>query len=265
MFNRLIRPSHTSRVLTRKLLPTLPSCNKVLNLGSVRFDSTTTANYEYFKKHMDDTNTAALKARDNGPVGQFGWLPFYGMLGVIAISKELVVCGTEFMLACSFGAWAFIAYVGLGHMATDTMTQALADHKTLFDKVTNWQVEKMRVYKAKTQVEVDTVPVLKEMLIQQRETEKAYLTAQNLEQRHALRQAILDKLNQIKVREDAEAALERSLFIDAAVAKVYKAFETDTGPLQNEAIVNAISILGTDGSTKLANDPVKKQFVKAFS
>lgn len=261
MFSRLARPinSHGAR-----LIPAVPSCAKVLNRGSVRFDSTATANYEFFKKDMEEKNAAALKRRDEGIIGQFGWLPFYGMLGTIFLSKELIVVETEFMLFSAFGAWAFVAYVGLGETLTSTVTQHLADQKTMFDKATDWQVAKMRVYKAKTQVEVDTVPVLKEMLATQRKVEAEYLTATNLEQRHALRQAILDKLNQIKVREDAAAALERSQLINAAVANVYAAFEEDDGPLKEESLDLAISLLGTDGSTTLDNDPVKKLFVKQF-
>lgn len=259
MFSRIARP-----VTSNKVLPTLPRCVKVFNLGSVRFDSTQAANHAYFQKHMDDANVAALKARDEGIIGQFGWIPFWGMVGVIAISKELVVVDTAFMLATCFGTWAFSAYVLGGEAVTSGITNMLADNKTMYDKVTDWQVEKMRVYKAKTQVEVDTVPVLEEMLQQQRAVEKSYLAAQNLEQRHALRQAILDKLNQIKVREDAEAALERTILIDSAVANVLKAFETDSGPLQESALDCAIALLGTDGMTALEDDPVKKLFVKEF-
>lgn len=257
MFSRIARP------ISNKVLPALPSCVKVLNLGSVRFDSTSTGNYDYFKKNMDDANVAALKVRDEGVVGQFGWAPFWGMVGVIAVSKEIVVVDTPFMLAVCFGAWSFSAYVFAGETVTAGLTRMLADNKTMFDRVTEWQVEKMRVYKAKTQVEVDTVPVLQTMLEQQRVVEKNYLAAQNLEQRHALRQAILDKLKQIKVREDAESALERTLLIDAAVANVLKAFETD-GTLQKSALDCAIALLGTDGMTTLEADPVKKLFVKQF-
>lgn len=258
MFSRFARPiSSNSRLISNRLLPAL-SC------GSVRFNSTSAANYEIFKKQMDETNAIALKNRDEGVIGRFGWVPFWGMLGTIALSKEIVVVNTEFMLFCCFSSWAWVVYIGAGEMVTSALTQSLADQKTLFDKVTDWQVEKMKVYKAKTQVNVDTVPVLKEMLKQQREVEKHYLEAQNLEQRHIVRQAILDKLNQIKVREDAEAAKERTELIDLAVANVYKAFETDEGPLQVEALTNAISLLGTDGSTTLEADPVKKLFVKQF-
>jgi len=257
MFSRIARP-------VSKNVSALPSCIKVLNLGSVRFDSTSAANLEYFKNQIDEANTKALKARDEGVIGQFGWIPFWGMVGVIAISKEIVVADPALMLAACFGTWSFSAYVLAGESLTSGITQLLADNKTMFDKATDYQIEKMRVYKAKTQVEVDTVPVLQEMLKQQRAVEKNFLAAQNLEQRHALRQAILDKLNQIKVREDAEAALERSLLIDKAVANVYKAFETDDGSLQESSLDCAIALLGTDGMTTLEADPVKKLFVKEF-
>jgi len=263
--SRLSRPAQTNRIVASRLLPSLPRCGKVLNASPARFDSTSAANYELFKKQMDDANKDALKVRDEGVVGQFGWVPFYGMVGVIALSKEIVVCGTEFMLASAFGVWAFCAYIGVGEIATKSMTEMLADQKTMFDRVSDYQIEKMKVYKAKTQVDVDAVPVLKEMLAQQREVQKAYITAQNIEQRHALRQAIVDKLSQIKVREDAEASLERSRLVDAAVAGVYNAFETDEGPLKEAALANAISLLGTDGMTTLEADPVKKLFVKAFN
>jgi len=143
-------------------------------------------------------------------------------------------------------------------------TDVLAENKTKFDDLFDWNIANLRVYKTKTEVEVDTVSVLENLLKQQREVEKMYIAAQNLEQRHEFQQAIIDKLTQIKIKEDAEAALERSQLIDTAVANVYKSFTEDTGPLREAALVNAISLLGTDGSTTLEDDPVKKLFVKEF-
>jgi len=263
MFSRLARPINTHGA---RLIPALPSCGKVLNLGSVRFESIRTRadNYEHFDKVAEEMNQAALKRRDEGVVGQFGWLPFYGMLGTILISKELVVLQTEFMLATAFGAWAFVAYITLGESVNNYLTGILADNKTRYDHIAAWHLAKLRVYKAKTQIEAETGSVLEEMLSSQRKVEAEYLNATNLEQRHALRQAVLDKLNQIKVREDAAAALERTQLINSAVANVYSTFEEDDGPLREEALELAISLLGTDGSTSLEDDPVKKLFVKQF-
>jgi len=259
MLSRLVhRPANLN--LLNKVIPSLPSYRKVLNHGQIRFASS--SSLEYFEKIENDANADAIKLRNEGPVGQFGWIPFYGMVGVIAISKELVVCGTEFMLAFAFGSWVFISYVGFGEMISKSVTEGLADRKDMFDKISDYHIEKLRVHKAKTQVGIETVPILEEMLKQQRSVEKAYLAAQNFEQRHALQKAFLAKLNQIKVLEDAEAALERSLLIDKAVENVYNAFVTDKGPLGVEALETAISLLGTDGSTRLENDPVKKLFLK---
>jgi len=264
MFSRLARSISKKRLLSSRFLPSLSSSQRIFNSGSIRFDSTLTKNYDFFKKEMDDAHAKSLKARDESVVGQYGWVPFYGMIGVIFLSKEIVVVGTEFMLFSAFLSFFATSYILLGETVTKMSTEILAENKTKFDHLFDWSIANLRVYKAKTEVEVDTVSVLENMLKQQREVEKMYIAAQNLQQRHEFQQAIIDKLTQIKIKEDAEAALERSQLIDTAVANVYKSFTEDTGPLREAALVNAISLLGTDGSTTLEEDPVKKLFVKEF-
>jgi len=102
MFSRLARPISKKRLLTSRFLPSLSSSNRIFNCGSIRFDSTLTKNYDFFKNEMDDAHAKALKLRDEGIIGQYGWVPFYGMIGVIFLSKEIVVVGTEFMLFSAF-------------------------------------------------------------------------------------------------------------------------------------------------------------------
>lgn len=263
MLSRVGRPICANGIFAKKLIPSLAS-TQFLNRGSIRFESNAAKNLKIFEKIETDANEKALQLRDSSPVGQFGWLPFYGMVGTIMLSKELLLINAEFTLAAAYGAMFTALYIGLGETANKFITNFLADEKTKFDDLRDWQIEKMRVYKAKTQLPVDTVPVLQEMLKQQRDVNKNYLAAQNLEQRVALRQAFVDKLMQIKVQEDAAAAAERAALVTAAVDNVYAAFEEDKGPLREAALVNAISLLGTDGSSNLADDPVKKLFVKEF-
>jgi len=263
MFNRLARPliqSNANSILINKLVPSLPRYFKNLDGGHAQF--ATKASLEYFQRFEDEANKAALKVRDESPVGQFGWLPFWGFVSTILISKELVPGGPEFMLLTTFGVTVFLVYAGLSENFAAAVREELAEKKDMFDRATDYHIERMRVYKAQTQIGVDSVPVLEQMLQQQREVQRSFIAAQNLEERHALQKAFLEKLTAIKTREDAEAALARSMLIDEAVKNVIAAFAEDEGPLRSEALLNAISLMGTDGSTTLEQDPVKKLFVK---
>lgn len=216
---------------------------------------------------LSQSATPAAKADLNPAeiVSKYGTTTFVGMVAAILVSKEIFILDAEFLLSLEIGAFAMTAYVLTGDTINKMSEEQDATATKQFNGANDFMIEMFNQYKMVQSTVQNKPEVMKQYAAEYKQAIEAHAAYSTVKPQHEARAKVLAALEQFKVKEEHEAAMEWQNNVDRAVANVTKAFTSNDAKLNDQMIELAIANLGfTKPATTEDNDPVKKMFLKEF-
>lgn len=190
-------------------------------------------------------------------------VPAAMLVGIPAISNEVIVLNEELQLTAVFGLFCATMYTQVGGMLSkslDDYSKEIEDKFATVDEnmlVTLKSAQKANKDLLDLEGDVKSIFELKDSLA----TVKAETL--NNEEKHKFRDEIVRKLDSLAALEDSAVSAIKSRTVEKVKADVINTFKTDEAS-KEAALAAAIAVLGQGDGAKMGKDVVGDVFKKAI-
>lgn len=196
-------------------------------------------------------------------IGKYGLVPFIGLVGATALSKEVMLLDAEFLGMLEFTAFVAIFYTAFGDKITQTMAANAKAGEDAMDNKWAFDVAWLENYKKQMQWQIDVLELREQQATDYASAMEDFAVAQNFEVQHKARAAVHAKLTAILSSEAAAAAAENDIATAQLIERVHARFGVEgDSKLIKESLDLAISMIGAPRTTSTKDDPVKRVFLE---
>jgi len=173
----------------------------------------------------------ALQPADEPPttlmelVNHYGAWPFFGSLGLLAISNEYLLMNEEFLLATNFTAFAITAYVFLGDTVNTMVKEENDDLLSQAEKLQALELVTLEKMIESRMVMKYKAPMLREVAKAVVESDQKSAVAHNLKLRHEYVASVKNMLDAKLSTEKAVAAEQLGKDVENEIAFMVETFK----------------------------------------
>jgi len=267
----VVRPRLDVRSLASRVKPSLSLSKRVM--------STAVANVNDNEVAKPAEESAVAESEGKGILGRgYEWYPVCGLALAAAITQEWWIMDEHIITGGSFMAILYSAYV-LGYDRMETAEKEAWD-KLLAQSRAAWgiRLDMLKRYQSLEQFSLSHAEELRNLYAEEQKINEMAVEYQNLKHQFDTRNAVLAKLNSIKVLEDdarrqAIAALSKKAgeYVTQAYASApdnvkLKAVESGIANIADELTTRSIALSRSQSAAPLASDdPVKLLFDEFLS
>jgi len=190
-------------------------------------------------------------------------IPAAMLVGIPAISNELIVLNEELQLTAVFGLFCATMYTQVGGMLSKSLDEY---SKEIEDKFTNVDENMLVTLKSAQKANKDLLDLEGDVKsIFELKDNLATVKAETLnnEEKHKFRDEIVRKLDSLAAVEDSAVSAMKSRTVEKVKADVINTFKTDEAT-KEAALAAAIAVIGQGDGAKMGKDVVGDVFKAAI-